>query len=143
MQSGHKNRSIEYYKQLLKIKNLKFIRQDQNSFDLIDNSLLVATISGETGIEAFFRKKPCIVFSNTWYSKLNGIFIIKSEKNLKNNYEKIINFNSFDNENNFLDDLFSKSIDMTEVNDLSKNLSTEKIDELIEYFNYSIRNLTD
>ena len=143
LQSGHKNRSIEYYKQLLKIKNLKFIRQDQNSFDLIDNSLLVATISGETGIEAFFRKKPCIVFSNTWYSKLNGIFIIKSKKNLKNNYEKIINFNSFDNENNFLDDLYSKSIDMTEVNDLSKNLSIEKIDELIEYFNYSIRNLTD
>ena len=32
---------------------------------------------------------------------------------------------------------------MTEVNDLSKDLSIDKIDELIEYFNYSIRNFTD
>ena len=139
LQSGHKNRNKNYYNQLLKIKNLKLIEQNYNSFDLIDNSLLVATISGETGIEAFFRKKPCIVFSNTWYSKLNGVFVIKSEENLKKNFEKIVNFKFFENEDIFLEDFYNKSIDMLEVNDFSNDLSNKKIDELIEYFNYYIK----
>lgn len=136
MQSGHKNRNYDYYKKLSNIKNLKFIDISQDSFELIDNSLVVATISGQTGVEACLRKKPCIVFSNTWYSKLNGVFMIKSQKLLKKKYDEIINFNLFTDENEFFHDFYNKSIHMKEVIDLTEGLNNDKLDLLVDYFNY-------
>ncbi len=139
MQSGHKNRSHEYYKELSLIKNLKFIDIGHDSFELIDNSILVATISGQTGVEACFRKKPCIVFSNTWYSKLNGVFVIKSYNKLKNEFNNIIDFKSFSEEEDFLDDFYNKSIHMKEVIDLTGGLNQESIKCLVSYFNYYLK----
>ena len=139
MQSGHKNRSYEYYKELSKIKNLKFISLSHDSFNLIDNSLLVATISGQTGVEACFRKKPCIVFSNTWYSKLNGVFVIKSHRKLKNKFNEIIKYNLFSEEKNFLDDFYNKSINMKEVININEGFNDDKIRLLINYFNFYLK----
>ena len=99
---------------------------DTNTFELIDNSQAVCTISGQIGVEAILRKKPCIVFSRTWYSKLNGIFLIKSSNKLKKIFNEIIGFQNFDNSKEFFLDYFSKSIEVKEIIDGSNNLSEEQ-----------------
>ena len=47
---------------------------DFNSFDLIDNSRAVATITGSAGWEAACRSKPVLAFGYAWYLGCEGVF---------------------------------------------------------------------
>ena len=123
---GNLKRNLDYYSQIKKMKKVKMVNIDTNTFELIDNSQAVCTISGQIGVEAILRKKPCIVFSRTWYSKLNGIFLIKSSNKLKKIFNEIISCQNFDNSKEFFLDYFSKSIEVKEIIDGSNNLSEEQ-----------------
>jgi hypothetical protein len=67
------------------------------------------------------------------------VFVIKSYNKLKNEFNNIIDFKSFSEEEDFLDDFYNKSIHMKEVIDLTGGLNQESIKCLVSYFNYYLK----
>jgi capsule polysaccharide modification protein KpsS len=78
---GH--RGDYFFKRLSLIPNLKYIAKDVNSFDLIENSQFVATITGTVGWEALQHKKACVVFGKAWYQNFHGVFKYSFDLKLK------------------------------------------------------------
>ena len=91
LMEGEMGRSVDFYDRLKKFKRVKLISTNVNSFELIDHSIAVATITGTVGLEALIRRKPVLVFGTAWYEHLSGIFQIKTMKNLENAIAEILN----------------------------------------------------
>jgi len=66
-------RSIEFYKKLIELPNVKLIHPSVNSQDLISQSSCVISITGSTGFEALFYKKPVILFADEYYDCLSMV----------------------------------------------------------------------
>ena len=71
-----------YYKKLKKIPNVKLIKPNIPSFDLIAKAKLVVTITGTAGWEASFLKKPVITFGNIFYNRLSFVKNCRSYEDL-------------------------------------------------------------
>jgi hypothetical protein len=82
-------RGKDFYKKILRLKNVKLIKQDYNSLDLIDLSLAVVTLTGTVSIESTVRRKNVIMFGNIIYSKLPNVFKIKSIRDLRSVLEML------------------------------------------------------
>jgi len=54
------------------------INPSLNSYELIKNSVAVATITGTTGWEGFLNNKPVLMFGNYFYQDAPGVYKIKS-----------------------------------------------------------------
>ncbi|MEM9331878.1 MAG: hypothetical protein AAGA53_11170 [Pseudomonadota bacterium] len=67
-------RSEAFFERLAKLPNIKFLSRSVPSFDLTENSVAVATITGTVGWEALRMGKPVIVFGDTYWKKLPGAF---------------------------------------------------------------------
>ena len=67
-----KNRNMDYYKRLLAMPNVKFISRKIDNYSLIDNSYLVANITGTAGWEGILRGKPSLIFGNIFYEYAEG-----------------------------------------------------------------------
>ena len=65
-------RNSDYYRNLRSIDGIFFVGTNYDAFELIDNSLFVATITGTVGIEAIARGKPVLVFGDPWYRGMPG-----------------------------------------------------------------------
>lgn len=76
--NGEQARTPEFYQDLASLPNVKIVDMEMPSFDLIDNSRGVATITGVAGWEALARGKPALVFGHAWYLPCNGVFAIES-----------------------------------------------------------------
>lgn len=84
-------RSNLFYDRLNKFSNrVKYLDPKIPSFDVIDNSLAIVTVSGTIGFEALARGKPVLVFGRTWYEYAPGAFRIKTAKDLLIAYNSII-----------------------------------------------------
>jgi hypothetical protein len=70
--SGGCARNKDYYRNLNSIDGICFVDTAYDSFELIDNSLLVATITGTVGVESIARGKPVLVFGDPWYKGIPG-----------------------------------------------------------------------
>lgn len=66
-------RSVNDYKKIISIPNVKLIHPSVNSQELISKSKGVILISGGTGFEALFHKKPIILFSDEIYEELSMV----------------------------------------------------------------------
>jgi capsule polysaccharide export protein KpsC/LpsZ len=69
------------------IDGVFFADISHNAFELIDNCLFVATITGTVGVESVVRGKPVLVFGDPWYRGIPGsinINEIKDANCLKN-----------------------------------------------------------
>lgn len=87
---GATGRSLSFYKNVLKISNrVKFVNVDANPFELIDNALAVATISGTIGWESVIRGTPTLIFGRAWYEDMVGVYKIKSIEDLRKNWISI------------------------------------------------------
>lgn len=93
---GEQGRQLSYYKHLDKIPNVEIACLDSNSFNLIDNSLAVATITGTAGWESLVRGTPAIVFGNAWYQNAPGCYHVKTKKKMRVVLESIYQNNSLD-----------------------------------------------
>jgi hypothetical protein len=83
-------RSNIFYERLSSFSDrVKFLASDVPSFDFIDNSLAVVTISGTIGFEALARGKPVFVFGRTWYELAPGAFRVRNSTDLVEAYNKI------------------------------------------------------
>ena len=65
-------RNPDYYRNLKSIAGICFVDTAHNAFELIDNSLLVATITGTVAVESVARGKPVLVFGDPWYKGMPG-----------------------------------------------------------------------
>ena len=80
-------------KKIIAIPNVKLIHPSVNSQELISKSTAVALISGGTGFEALFHKKPVILFSDEIYQELSTVTKVSTfDKLFENISEAIKNF---------------------------------------------------
>ena len=75
-------RPIEDYKKISSIPNVKLVHPNTDNQELIAKSQGVIVISGSTGFEALFHKKPVILFSQDHYDSLSMVTKIDSITNL-------------------------------------------------------------
>ena len=66
-------RDLKFFDRLDRIPNLKFLPSYANTFDLIDQSEFVATVTGTVGWEAIRKGKNALVFGMPWYLNLPGV----------------------------------------------------------------------
>jgi len=83
-------RYIEYYDNLTKFKNVVLIDNKIKSFELIQKSISVATVTGTAGWEAVCFEKPVLLFGNIFFQYAPGVFKIKNNSDLINSIQKII-----------------------------------------------------
>jgi hypothetical protein len=82
---GDYSRDINFYEQLLSIKNVKLADIRINSQNLINDSYAVATISGAVGLESLIKEKHTFIFGSPWYKNFNDVFKFTEHKNISNN----------------------------------------------------------
>jgi len=66
-------RSIDDYKKILEIPNVKLLHPKMNAQEILEKSQGVISISGATGFEALFYQKPVILFGDEHYDKLSMV----------------------------------------------------------------------
>ena len=79
---GEYYRDREYYESILDIDNVFLIDMRTSIFDLIDNSILVASVTGTICWEAVNRQKPALCFGHSWMLGCEGVYEVLSQKNL-------------------------------------------------------------
>jgi len=79
---GEQGRNSDFYKKVLLLNNVHLIREEMNTFDLIDNSKAVATLTGTVGLESVIRSKPVLCFGHAWYERCHGVMNVTSSKDL-------------------------------------------------------------
>ena len=77
-----RGRNLAFYPNLSKLRNVSLISKDINSFNLIDNCIAVATITGQAGWEAITNSKPVIYFGQAWYKGAPGTIHVNEFKNM-------------------------------------------------------------
>ena len=87
------SRSISYYEKLSNLPNVKFVDRSTNSLKLVLNSRAVASITGTAAWEAFCYKKPVILFGNIFFKYAKGVFNVKSNLDLKEAFDIIVEGN--------------------------------------------------
>ena len=66
-------RTRAYYKQLLKIPNVKLIAPNISGHTLIQSAQLTLTITGSGGWESILLKKPVITFGDVYFNDVPGV----------------------------------------------------------------------
>ena len=77
-QSLREWREISYYKEILKIPNVRLYHPSSNIQKLIENSSFVISIGGTVSLEAAFYQKPSIIMSDMGFSILPSVSKINS-----------------------------------------------------------------
>lgn len=83
-------RDIEFYKELLKISQVRLIPNTFDTRELTNNSLAVVTATGTVGLEALYRSKPVLMFGHNFYQYVKGVFIINNNFNCQQALNKIL-----------------------------------------------------
>ena len=90
-------RSIEFYKKLIELPNVKLIHPSVNPQDLISRSSCVVSITGSTGFESLFYKKPVILFADEYYDCLSMVTKVNTITSLPKLISKNITSFEFNN----------------------------------------------
>ncbi len=88
---GEHFRSEGFYKAISELSNVRLVPLECDTFELIDNSKAVATVTGTCAWEAVVRGVPAFVFGHCWFKHCNGVFYVYSYDSVKNVFDKIIN----------------------------------------------------
>lgn len=83
-------RTPDFYNLLKDEPNVEFVSLKENSFQLIKQSIAVATITGTVGWEALFLKKPVILFGHIFYKHLPGVINVNDTESLTDAINKIL-----------------------------------------------------
>jgi len=82
-------RSIDFYRRLVSMPNVRLIKYDVSSFTLREHSSAVATGTGTAGFEAIFRQKPLFMFGHRYYQYAPGVFPIRTREDCQKAMEAI------------------------------------------------------
>jgi hypothetical protein len=69
---GDEQRGVEFFNRLKIIPNVVYVSKDFDTYKLMANCKLVATITGTAGFEAITGGKNCIYFGRAWYKSIPG-----------------------------------------------------------------------
>ena len=83
-------RDIQYYKDILAVKNTKLVSRNVSTFDLRENCLSVATATGTVGFEAIFREKPALMFGHHFYEHAPGVHQVQTYEQCKKAVDAIM-----------------------------------------------------
>lgn len=83
-------RDSDFYKNILELPNVKLLKKNSNSLDLILKSKVVASITGTAAWEAFCHKIPVIIFGNIFFKYAEGVFFVNNHSDLKIAFNKIL-----------------------------------------------------
>jgi hypothetical protein len=75
-----RGRYLSFYADIISIRNVFLIDQNIDTFSIIDNCMLVATITGQSGWEALTNNKRVIYFGQAWYKGAPGTIYIDEFK---------------------------------------------------------------
>lgn len=88
---GEYFRDEAYYESITSIPNVKLLDMRTDIFDMIDDSLFVASVTGTICWEAVNRQKEALCFGYSWMLGCEGIFEIKEEIDIKRAIHRIVN----------------------------------------------------
>jgi len=77
-------RTVEDYKKIIALPNVKLVHPSVSSLELISKSHMIISIAGGTGFEALFYKKPILLFTDEYYDELSAVTKIKTLTELPN-----------------------------------------------------------
>lgn len=80
---GERFRSEEFYQKIVQLENVKLLPLSSDTFELVDCSRAIATVTGTTGWEAVVRGKPAIMFGHSWFKSCEGVFHTPTKDKLK------------------------------------------------------------
>ena len=83
-------RSMEFYRDLLSVRNVCFIPPSFSTYTLIGHALAVATASGTAGFEALFRGKSALVFGHRFHREAPGVFPIRTLEDCRQALDTIL-----------------------------------------------------
>ena len=83
-------RNLEFYEYISKLHNVILVKHDYSSLELIDKSICVITATGTAALEAVFKAKPVMVFSDFIYSMIPEVYRIYSYNDCKSAIKKIV-----------------------------------------------------
>ena len=91
-------KSKNFYKEINKIPNVKFLKTEISPALIIKNAKAIATMSGTVALEAAKLNKPVLVFASerTIYNKCKGFYKINSYRNCADAIKDIINEKNVD-----------------------------------------------
>ena len=68
-----------YYEAMSRLKNVRLVPVDTDTYTLIENAKAVASVAGTAPYgEGLFRGKPGIIFGYPWYRNCHGIFKVNN-----------------------------------------------------------------
>ena len=76
--------SIESMEYLAEKANVRFVDERTDSLELIQKSVVSATINGTLAVESILLQKRCLIFGDNWYSRLPGITKVRRVEDVKN-----------------------------------------------------------
>ena len=63
-----------FFHRLSRIRGVRLVPSDANTFELSARARLTATVSGTPGWESLRKGRPVLVFGNPWYKSLPGVY---------------------------------------------------------------------
>lgn len=90
----HPNPSLttrkQFYQRVAACRQVHLLPFEANTYDLIDNSLAVVTLTGTAGWEAVVREKPVLMFGHYFYQYAPGVYQVESIEDCKSALDRII-----------------------------------------------------
>ncbi|VFQ47456.1 hypothetical protein [Desulfoluna butyratoxydans] len=83
-------RHASFYEDIASLPNVCIVPLESDTFELIDSSCAIATITGHVGVEALSRGTQVIVFGNASYRNAPGVFCVSNEKDVANAITNIL-----------------------------------------------------
>lgn len=102
-------RNSKFYKNIDAIDNVELASLYCDTFDLIDYSQAIVTITGTVGVQALIRNKPVLVFGVASYRNQPNVYSIRELSDLEEAIEDIKNTGS-ENQLEWLLDINSMSV---------------------------------
>ena len=93
---GERSREPVFYKDILRLKNVRFVSLSESTYDVLDSARAVATVTGTAGWEAVARGKPALIFGEPWYLGCEGTYPVKSAEDCKAAIESIVTCSDVD-----------------------------------------------
>ena len=84
-------RSIEYYKELSMMRNVRIISREAGTFSLMQNAVAVSSITGTACWESQFYNIPAILFGNSLKNAAPLSYTVKSREECESAINSIIN----------------------------------------------------
>jgi len=72
-----------FFRRVKNMKNVFFVPNTSDTFQLIENSQFVANVTGTVGWEALGMGKNALIFGRAWYRKLPGVFEYREDLNIE------------------------------------------------------------